>query len=276
MKNKGQWNRSLIYYSIFAIAFLVILTFFSKVHSGLTSSFRDKGCWASISTKTHTSFEYSVFAFENEMNVFCPSYEVIFGEEKGEILKAGEHYQDINYKRFYEGSDKKLTEEKVNEAVADEIVQCWQKFGHGELDAFYIPQGGWDEIKDALGGRTDHVGCRVCAEITFKLPEERIFTSLKNYLKETKLNTATGQTYYEYIAESERFCDEEYLLDGENCWEKFAKEKKIDTSLTFDTSQDYLVVFVRRETEKQKGTLNSYVMSLDTKNRVCKKPLPFR
>ena len=152
------------------------------------------------------------------------------------------------------------------------MVLCWKKFGHGELDAFFVPRNWWEKYESWFYN-TEVVGCKTCAEITFELPERREFTGLKDYMKNTKLDTKT--TIYEYIAESDRFCNEKYL-GGENCWEEFAKDKKIDTNLIFDSSEAYAVVFVREGIKKQEGTLNTYVMSLDTKNRVCKKPLPFR
>ena len=48
------------------------------------------------------------------------------------------------------------------------------------------------------------------------------------------------------------------------------------TNLNFSSDEIYQVVFLRQDTRIEEGVLNTYVMSLDTKNAVCRRPLPYR
>ena len=126
------------------------------------------------------------------------------------------------------------------------------------------------------------VGCRVCSEISFDIAESQNFPDFKEYLQTTKLggkskrDISPGNDYYAYLAEKERFCDEQFYSEVENCWEGFAEDFRINTDLDFTTNEKYFVVFVRKDIREGFGTLNTYVMPKDTKNRICQKPLPFR
>ncbi|MFC2135437.1 hypothetical protein ACFLTH_12560 [Bacteroidota bacterium] len=283
MKKKGIANNLVYYIIILAVIFVTfsIITSFAKQTK---DAFRDKGCLSSIIAKTFTNFEYAPISYKNEMNDVCPLYELIFYDNKFELKKPGligERIQTYKYSKLnYDG----LNDDTVNDLIAKEVMNCWQKFGGGRVDAFYIPQGWLQELGGWFTSDRDVTGCRTCTIIRFELEEEQEFTGFINYIKEAKMTSSTrkkdskGYYYYDYIANSERYCDEDYLFPYENCWVGFANKKKIniDEDFSFNSKEkEYYVVFVRQNTDKGEGTLNAYVMDFDTKSDVCKKTMPF-
>ncbi|MFH1589956.1 MAG: hypothetical protein ABIB43_05300, partial [archaeon] len=156
-----------------------------------------------------------------------------------------------------------LTESEVNQIIGTEMQECWDKFGSGNLDAFFVPRNLIEKVGITSLVKGNSIGCITCSDIIFKLPEKEKFKGLLEYLKEE----------HKTITQHESGCPEK-----NTCWYEFAKDNQINLNITFDTSiaTEYFVVFVRQNIRKGEGTLNTYVMDQDTKNRVCETTLPFK
>ncbi|NQU98094.1 hypothetical protein HQ533_01390 [Candidatus Woesearchaeota archaeon] len=287
MKTKGQGatHNTLFNIIVGVVVLLVLLPISTRLYAGITNSVRDTDCYSTVLTRSFETFEYGFLAHKSDIEVFCPSYKIVFNDEDYTSQRGEEKTKIKKY------PDKEITEELVNKVVAEEMTQCWAKFGRDKLDAFYIPRGwkywAWDW--DPIFSNEDKVtGCRTCAIISFNLANYQIFSGLKDYMKDRdisgKLAGESGaKKMYDYIAKHESACADDYL-GGENCWEEFAKHNDIafiNTDLTLESNpvlgnqKNYLVVFVRQGVKKG-GTLNTYLMDIDTKNALCAKDtLPF-
>ncbi|MBU0471767.1 MAG: hypothetical protein KKF89_05225 [Nanoarchaeota archaeon] len=281
-RKKGQTHPTLFDVIIIILSFLVILPVTTRLYAGTKEGLREMGCYSMMIKRTIGSFEYGFLAFKNDLEVFCPEYIITFNDEDYSARRGTDDTKTTNYPK------KKISEEAVNKIIAKEIVECWEKFGGGSLDAFYIPRDlkywawDWDPI---FSNEDKIIGCRTCAVISFDLTTYETFTGLINYMKETSVggSKSDDKKIYGEIAEHEEQCSDDYI-GGENCWEEFAKNNEnafINTQLNFENNplkgnqKDYFVVFVREGLRKG-GTLNTYVMDVDTKNALCVDTLPFR
>ena len=160
---------------------------------------------------------------------------------------------------------------------------CWKEYGAGQIDAFWYPP-----IIFGIMGTTAYSfrGCRACSTITFEddVPPAS-YTGLYDYLKTTEFlsknrvnegESAEGiQTYYQYLAEKDRYCNEFYQ-GGENCWEEYsAKHYYLGLTKTeINTKRTYNIVFVRENLKEEEGTLNTYVMN-ENQIRSCDMMMPY-
>ncbi len=91
------------------------------------------------------------------------------------------------------------SEEELRELVADEMVECWQTWGEGELRLF----------KDDVG-----VYCHVCAVI---YPEGTNLVGMDNYLIEGMYNKT--HTYAEYFTKTHGLLYENRQIEGNPGWQ---------------------------------------------------------
>lgn len=272
MNKKGfEATKNTLIMGIVAIVVLITGTQLQgQVHSVVMDSVRDFDCQKNILLNTLGSFEIGFWDYETSLNDNCPKYTIKFNQTAGKIFRDDIPSRDIEY------LDKTLTNYRVNQVIADEVVDCWRKFGRGAIDTFFVPRD-WREgtYKSWFNDNIDAVGCRICSEIEFNLDTPEKFSGFKQYLKDSDLGTGSQQEtgakkYYELLAEHEGppSCTDEYYW-GENCWEEFAIKHNINTDPVFDSNIKYFVVFVRKNIVRNEGDLNTYVISEDKKREVC-------
>ena len=274
---KGMGQNTLISIILVGVVALILFAFATKLVANSKSGTRGQFCLTTMNVKLATTIDAGIKTYRG-IDEFCPKYRVFIGEDKTEIMRGTDSFE----KRKYD----ELTEDVVRDVVAKEMLHCWRQFGSGKQPFFHVPTN-W--LQDIIK-KKDLIGCRVCSDITFKDVEAREFDGVKEYLDDASpsglLVSEDDMRYYELLAEHTAGCSDEYLSEDEsNCWEDFAEEYDIDTDPVLDSktiyedsglSKSYLVVFVRKDMRKGRGTMNTYLMDVDTKNRVCEESLPYR
>ena len=168
-----------------------------------------------------------------------------------------------------------LTDNIVNQVLANELAECWKQFDAGQVDVFN------EQNTDILNHAK---ACFVCDEVTFNdnIPKAK-FEGFYDYLKNTD-NVALGGTYYKFIALDSRMCDDGYLNSG-NCWEAYIDKKKssdqdlhelMTRNIEFAKGQKYLIFFVREGLRSwgTKGTYFSYIVPASEINGQCNYQVP--
>lgn len=238
---------------IFIVSFILLFLLITPLIARTNESIRDKGCEGKILIRTLGSIEYGPFAYQADINTFCPSYTANLGDKEGEMYRGLDSYHKIPY------LENELTEKTVNILIGDEMQHCWEKYGAGKLDAFYVPRTWLSKLNFF---KNDAIGCVTCTNIIFDLSEKKQFFGWKKNLEENHKN----------LIEHDNGCP-----FGKSCWEEFAEENNIPTDFVIDTamSDTYMIVFVRGGIKKGEGVLNTYLMSPDTVDRVCVNDLPY-
>ena len=122
----------------------------------------------------------------------CPPSEVVISEEAATV--------DGFEKEF---SDSEKYEENVKRTLANQLTQCWYKFGEGKVNAFHT---------DIAIGLPEYI-CFYCSHITFKKPLVEEITGMQEYLEKEKIPvgvvTQDSITYFEYMAENYDFLEYE-------------------------------------------------------------------
>lgn len=270
----------LLFFIIILVSAVVIFIFVGQLQGAVHKGNRGASCLTSMTLRSHTTSEDLLVRTFEGTNEFCPKYQVTFYKKYAEIKLKDKTFDKIKYDE--------LTSEKVNEIIAEEMRYCWAQFGGGKLDAFWLPETIFQKYVPFFGkASNDAIGCRVCSEISLVLEDVNTksnFTGLRQYLKKhdiTKKIQKEGEkgTYYSYLAEHEQGCGD--YVGGENCWEEFAKDDEvmINTSLSIDPNEAYLVVFIRKNIKQNEGVMNTYLISQDlmdwyNEEETCK-PLPF-
>lgn len=292
MNRKGQYKE--VQYGIMALVILVILLGIpSLLNTGFDKATRGQDCLTSIILKTLTSVE-TMFARYRGIDASCPRYDVNIGKKKTVINKGLKKFETKKYDV--------LTNDEVNGILADELMYCWKQFGEGKLETFWLAQ----RIDEKITNFDEHTqGCRVCSAITFDNDVsndvsgtfEGFYEYLKTHTINTKLKVNEGgkATYYNFLTSDDAHCNEEHLkiktdcnalglfctesvIEGPNCWEKYASKNNIDIEKTFQSGTNYFVVFTRKGVRKSEGTINAYIMSEEeyTNGKICQNTLPFQ
>lgn len=114
----------------------------------------------------------------------CPPTTVVIEEDKALIDRFEKKFSDASY------------EENVKRVLADQLAQCWYKFGEGKVDAFQ---------QFPLLDVSNYV-CFYCSHIEFKNAPVTEITGLNMFLEKEKMSvgvvTQDGLTYYDYIMEN--------------------------------------------------------------------------
>jgi len=284
---KAQMVNKLVFYILLLAGAIIIFTFIVKIQQSITTGMRGEmsACYTTMTLKTYTTMENKVYMVYGGIGESCPTYKVNISNEKTIIYEGEKKFDTIKYKE--------LTNDKVNEIISDEIKYCWEQFGSGKLDAFWLAETFSSDFLPGSGTSEGMIGCRICSQISFE-DKTKEYTGLKEFMKNReygrKIKTENKDlTYYHVIAEHQSGCsykDSKYLDEGENCWESFAVsddgpwwsgKDPIDTNKKIDSSKDYYVVFIRQGIEKDDGVMNAYLMSGEEYNNpaICEYPLPY-
>ena len=198
-------------YLIFALlALTVILFFFGSIFSHSEERSRLNVCKSTVDLNTRMR----ISGFDFSKNIICPPKEVIITESE---------------------------DNKINQQIAEEMVECWEIFRRGELELF-----------TGTG-----VFCAVCSNIEFK-DKEGNFEGFSKFLTETKM-PFSQVSYAEYLAgystpEAVRVLDKE--LKDNPLFEE--KEK-------FPKDRDYAVIFVYAKGKDKVESLLNFITQ-DTSN----------
>lgn len=147
-------------------------------------------------------------------------------------LKIYDNKVEINGKESAKYDFKKLTQDEINNIIAEEMRLCWYKMGEGGKNVF--------EHSILLG--VDKT-CLICAEIEFDRKLNSEYGGLVDYLKSRKISKGEI-SYYEYIAREQRNL---YILNNIpwtqwTPWGKGSTERISEDRLI--TNQKYSIYFL--------------------------------
>lgn len=267
---------------IFVVA-IGLFSMVSMIGDGLKKGTRGQDCLMGMNLKAQTTFEgMSGFTNYEGVNSACPVYRVTISDEKTIIKKKDKKFETIKYDY--------LDNDRVNDIISKELMHCWYQYGAGNIEIFWVP----GNFLTNLGLDSDAKGCRICSEITFDLETNPVggFVGFYDYMKKNSitnkqiLNDVSANSYYSYIAESDRICKKKHLSDdkGENCWERYAYKNELKVNETyFDPETTYLTIITRQGIKKAskddaERTINAYVVKASDYKRteLCDYPLPFK
>lgn len=127
-----------------------------------------------------------------------------------------------------------LDDAAVETLMLEELRDCWNKFGEGEIPVFpEVPSQWWG---------TDKTGCHICSEILF---DKQYDISLQEGLN--KPMSDSEESYREYLNNPNALCEDEF---GEDCWtnmeENFLPNKNVSKMNTINPEKTYAAVMVRK------------------------------
>lgn len=279
---KGQITilKDLILILVVAIG---LFSMVSMIGDGLKKSTRGTDCLAGMNLKAQTTFEtMSGFTNYEGVDTACPVYRVTISDKKTVIKKKDKKFETIKYDY--------LDNDTVNDIISKELMYCWYQYGAGNIEIFWVPG---NFLKTLRLSDSYAKGCRICSEITFDLETNPLggFGGFYDYMKNNGitnkqiLNDVSANSYYSYIAESDRICEKDHLSEeGDNCWEKYAYKSGLRVDETyFDPGTTYLTIITRQGIKKaskddDKRTINAYVVKASDYKRteLCDYPLPFK
>jgi len=294
MNKKAQIQSKLGIIIISLIIFVLLLIFLLKLHAYFSKSDREI-CRSSVLAQS-LLMQAPTPGSEKIVTPKCKTYKVVFFNDHVEIDDKTIEVYDSRKKDFVKKFNG-LTDEIVNQVIAEELRWCWYQFLEGKKSLF--------NIKTLFAGGSV-LSCYLCDEITFDSSVgEKEFKSFYNYTKH-KTMPNSQMTYYEYYAEESRLYSPFYDRDPDkNAWEEYVQgrgnevfisekckelevslfepRKPITKNIIFDTSKKYAVVFIKegitskvREIigTKEEGcspeTYFSYILSFDDLSEQCK------
>ena len=246
---------------VLVIVVIVILFLFSgKLYAGIKKSNDRDTCKTSVLAQ---SVIMSVPGGENVVQPDCKTFNVDFYDNRVEINDERASVYDSRQESTVKSFDG-LTDEIVNQVVAEELRWCWYQFLEGQRSLFSLG------LVFSGGGHS----CFLCSEINFDSSvTNNQFTGFYEFIKKESM-LSSGTTYYDYIAEQSRLSSLWYNQDeNNNPWEEYAagfsgwlgsgiqlrlgecgnlidfavgaKREPITTDIVFDKTQKYVVFFVR-------------------------------
>jgi hypothetical protein len=204
---------------------------------------------------------------ENFLSPDCKTYNVNFYDNRVEINGKPVEVVDSSRKEVTKKFNG-LTDDIVNQVLAEELRWCWYQFLEGQRRSINIAP-----LVSLPTGIPK--SCFLCDEIRFdKSVTKEEFNGFYDY---TKNNMMSGSniTYYDYYAEQPRICEEGILGSDValgthqaeftvNCWEDYfknqitSKDKEFTPSSTvFRKDTPYVVLFLKYGKHWQGGDWGS-------------------
>lgn len=221
------------------LIFVVLLLFAKSLNELITAKTDREVCRASVLAQSTVLI---LPEGENIVSPDCKTFHVKFFDNhveiNGKTIKVYDSRKKDVIKKF-----NGLTDEIVNQVIAEELRWCWYQFLEGKRILFGVA---------ALFPLSSERACFLCSEITFdNSVKADSFTGFYDYTKE-KTIPDSDMTYYEYYAEGFRrysqYYDQNYY---KNAWEEYADGmqeiiKLVDTRKCKD-DLFYLVLFENRD-----------------------------
>jgi hypothetical protein len=236
---------------------------------------------------------YAVHLSDKLMRPECRTYNIRFYNDHVEISgKTAEVFDERANKKVKSFSS--LTDQIVNNVMAEELRLCWQQYGEGKIKFGSSMLGFWNSQGD---------NCFICDEIYFDpdVKQEK-FSGFFDYIKSKNIPDGS-KTYYQYIADNypERVYDSDtYKGTDKSIWEQFAdgigplsflktgkwgERKPVERNIIFERSGTYIVLLDREgdvgklgirgsDEETAQGvdttqTLFSYVIDFEKTSGIC-------
>ena len=179
-------------------------------------------------------------------NVHFYNDHVTINGDKQKVLVPKDPKKADSEKEFV-NSFSVLTEDIVNQVIAEQLRWCWYQFGAGQIPIFE------SKLQD-IGDNNQY--CFICNEIEFdENLKGKTFTGFFEYLKRTQMKNSE-RTYYDYLTDIDpHLCRDRYhdaVLQGENpnCWESYAdhfKAEDVNLNIAFGGGTNRYVIFFARE-----------------------------
>ncbi len=234
---------------VLVIVVIVILFLFSgKLYAGIKKSNDRDTCKTSVLAQ---SVIMNAPGGENLVQPDCKTFNVNFYDNRVEINDERVSVYDSRQKSVVKSFDG-ITDEIVNQVVAEELRWCWYEFLEGKRRSLTIAP-----LLSVQFSSPKY--CFLCAEITFDdSVNQAEFRGFYEYTKrELMLNSQ--MTYYQYYAEEPRICEEGFLGSfantyepRENCWEDYFADQitNKDPAITpentvFRKGVKYVVLFMK-------------------------------
>jgi hypothetical protein len=231
---------------------IILLLFITQFSSKATYEESINTCRFSVLAQVATELKPGLSGAKSPLDINCDKRYVKFYNTKVELglnpenMKPKEiQIEGEKTKRF-----KVLTDQVVNQVIAEELRICKFQFADGKVAIFTN-----DEHFFA-----DKAVCFVCSEITFSNLNTQKIESLIEYTKKTSFDD-TGTTYYDYLTEETVYGNSMWLEPEEN-----------PDSLIIDTSKKYAVYvwrYNRAHLSLYKNGIRVNIRPYDELNNVC-------
>jgi hypothetical protein len=165
---------------ILILVILVLFFFVTRLGSWIESKSTIETCKVSVigATQFGKGTGYDLVSPGN-WELECPPSTIVIEEDEYEVNGLERPYRHDVY------------EENVKQVFADQMVECWYKFGEGDLDAF----------DDDLFFGFSNI-CFPCAHIQFDNAPTTEVEGMEDFLKDTFMTGAwspTSTTYWDYM-----------------------------------------------------------------------------
>lgn len=268
MKKRAMTAETAVPLIILLVAILILIPAVIFMSKQISSKEARLACQASVEVQAMTR----IGAIDSPFDIKCHTFGVEFFKDHVEIdgEKVPVSVEGKEVKQF-----EQLTDDIVNQVLANELAWCWSQFHAGQMNIFnveFMDFRNWKKI------------CFICDEVRFNSNVQAAkFSGFYEYLN-TRENINFGGTYYKYIAESPRLCDNDYEGNG-NCWEGYLDAKltgKADPhkpmvrDIQFHKGTTYSIFFVREgiRANRDNPTYFSYIIPTSELRAQCDKHVP--
>ena len=216
MNKKGGMRETLVRVLLFIAAAVLVfyVANFSFAYIGAKTDLEQ--CRLSVLAQTKTAQPTSGY-FNSPIILNCPRKVVEIYEDK--VMVDGKpDYLQLNL-----DLDNELTKEDVNYIFAEEMRECWYKFGEGRLDVFNEDK--WDRV------------CMICSKVSFdKNNMGETYSGFRDYLRQhSSLKFDDEMTYETYLNQNA----EDGWIDVPDKYRGFNY-----VADSFSTGSSYLVYFI--------------------------------
>ncbi len=189
----------------------------------------------------------------------CKTFNIHFKEkevivtESGKKKKVEVYVEGTKTKRF-----DRLTNDIVNQVLAEQMRLCWYQFHEGQLDIFN------KQFLSNFGISGDHQ-CYLCNRISFDQDvRDNRFEDFYEYVNNTNI-TLVETSYLQYISQPTM---------SAKSWIETAAEIGIDKNnmdITFTKDQQYFIMFYRfNKGSAEKNKFFTYVIPAEKYYSICK------
>ncbi len=249
---RGIAQGTLIGLIILLVTVVVLWPILSQATVFMNNYVQGGECKASVALASFKVDKLCVLEAQSPIALNCPRRHIEVGDDATLVFE-----------------DKKtVLHDEVNDSVVETIMleelrECWNKFGEGELAIF-------PEVPSQWFG-TDKTGCHICSEIILNKDFE---VSLQEGLN--KPMQGSDESYREYLNNPNALCEDEF---GTDCWtqmeEQFLGNKSVSKIDTLSQDKTYATVMVRKRFDVCEGDVKAevsnfaYIVAHDELNNLC-------
>jgi len=207
-KKADMSQSTIISLVVLLITVLIIFTYFENITSLLKGAADGGTCGISVAMASMKADPLCVADVKSPTALACPRRNIEIGVQETQISFKGKK------EKIDVGSSSLQEMEKL---FADELINCWKKFGSGQTAVFPERAG------NIVTGKSK-ISCHICSEIHFNQQDYEeagvIPTNISRYLENTVYED--DKTYIDILNNPKAYCQEDFR-GGEGCWSEFEK-----------------------------------------------------